>query len=81
MSAKSKERPASEADDSPTGAATSKPRRTTWKIALDTTGDGARNFVFKTKGGLLAAITAVIVAFVALDLLITGGETIRALLS
>ena len=52
-----------------------------WKIALDTTGDGARNFVFKTKGGLLAAITAVLVAFVALNLLITGGETIRALLS
>lgn len=76
MSAKSKERAASESDDPP-----SKPRRTTWKIGVDATGDGTRNFVFKTKGGLLAAVTAVVVAFIALDLLITGGETIRAILS
>lgn len=83
MSAKSKEQPASEADDSRSSSASgaASAPRSTWKVGLDATGDGAFNFVFKTKGGLLAAITAVLVAFVALDLLITGGETIRALLS
>ena len=85
MSAESKEQAASEADDSrsssATGAASASSPRNSWKVALDATDDGAFKFVFKTKGGLLAAITAVLVAFVALDLLITGGETIRALLS
>ncbi|USZ67843.1 hypothetical protein NGM10_14050 [Halorussus salilacus] len=50
-----------------------------WTLGVDTDGDGAMNVVFRSRGGVLAALTAVLVAFVALDLLVTGGETIRAL--
>ena len=64
----------SKSEETGDGAGTSR-----WKLGVDTDGDGAMNVVFRSRGGILAAVTAVLVAFVALDLLVTGGRTIRAL--
>ncbi|WP_135828512.1 hypothetical protein [Halorussus halobius] len=49
-----------------------------WKLDVDTDSDGAMNVVFRSRGGVLAAVTVVLAAFVALDLLVTGGRAIRA---